>query len=187
MHLSIDPIARLVDELHCVTGVTVHVTIAIRNAAVAHQDQDLVNGLGVLRQIIPEHGRVIGTTQMSGGIPFLCVDEVWELGWVAEEEDWSIVRHHVPIAFLSAELDAEASRIASTVVRTRLATDGGEADSDRAFFARLAEDVGLAQIVEGLGASEGTVSPATFGVDNPLRDSFTVEMGEEINQVEILQ
>ena len=123
VHLCVNPIARLVDKLHGVPAVAVHEAVTLRNPTVAHQNHDLVNRLGVLGEVIPEHGRIISTAQMGGGMSLLGVDEVRELGWIAQEEDGSVVGHHVPIAFFCAELDAEASRIASQVVGTGLATN----------------------------------------------------------------
>ena len=124
VHLCVDPIARLVDKLHGVPAVAVHEAVALGNPAVAHQNHDLVDRLRVLGEVIPEHGGIIGTAQVGGWVSLLGVDEVRELGWIAQEEDGSVVGHHVPIAFFCAELDAEASRITSQIVGTGLATDG---------------------------------------------------------------
>lgn len=112
---------------------------------------------------------------------FLSVDEVRELGWVTQKEDGSVVGDHIPIALVGPELDAEASRIASAVVGTGLATDGGEADSNGAFLAGDAEDIGLAQVFHGLGALEGTMGTTALGVDDSLGNPFAVEVGDEIN------
>ncbi len=60
MELAVNPIARLVDKFHGMPAITVHEAIAIWNATIAHQNEDLVDGLGILRQVVPEHGRVIG-------------------------------------------------------------------------------------------------------------------------------
>ena len=48
VHLAIDPIAVLVDELLGVSSVSVHFSPAVRDAAVTHQDHDLVDRLWVL-------------------------------------------------------------------------------------------------------------------------------------------
>lgn len=61
MHLGIDPVTRLVDELQGVPSVAVHEAVAVGNTTVTHQDEDLVNGLGVLGKVVPKHARVIST------------------------------------------------------------------------------------------------------------------------------
>ncbi|KAH0357207.1 CAT1 catalase, partial [Aureobasidium melanogenum] len=71
LDLSINPLALLVDELGGVSVVSVHLTPVLRNTAVTHENHDLVDGLGVLRKVIPEHGRVIGVGQVGGGIALL--------------------------------------------------------------------------------------------------------------------
>lgn len=44
---------------------------------------DLVNGFRILRKVVPEHGGIISATKMGGWVPFLSVNEVGELGWIA--------------------------------------------------------------------------------------------------------
>ena len=49
------------------------------DTSITHEDHDLMDRLWVLRQVVPEHGRVIITGQVRGGISLLGVDKVWEL------------------------------------------------------------------------------------------------------------
>lgn len=57
------------------------------------------------------------------GIALLGMDEVRELGGVAEEEDGRVVGDVVPVAFFGSEFDGESSRIAGQIVRATLAPD----------------------------------------------------------------
>ena len=123
VHLSIYPVARFVDKLECMSSVSVHEAVAIRNTSVTHENHDLMDRFWVLRQVIPEHCAVIAVGEMCGWIALLGVDEVRELGGVSEEENGGIVCHHIPVSFLSPELDGKASRISSAVVGSRFATD----------------------------------------------------------------
>ena len=115
------------------------------------------------------------------------MDEVRELGGIAQEEDGSVVCYHVPVALFCSKLDRETSRVSGTVGGAGFATDGREANGDRTLFAFFAEDVGNAEVVQWLGAFEGTMSTAAFGVDDSLGNAFTVEMGEKVDQMEILK
>ena len=142
VHLGVHPVTSFIDELHGVSGISVHEAVAIWDTSITHENHDLVNGLGVLGQIVPEHSAIIGTAEMCGWVALLCVDEVRELGGIAQEENWGVVGHHIPVAFFSSELDGETSRVTSTVVRARFATDRREADGDWAFLASFAEDIG---------------------------------------------
>lgn len=83
VHLAVDPVAVLVDELQCVAGVAVHLAPAVGDTAVTHEDHDLVDRLGVLGEVIPEDSRVIGVRKVSLRVALLGVNEVRELGWVA--------------------------------------------------------------------------------------------------------
>ena len=72
-------------------------------------------------------------------------------------------------------------------MRARFATNGGEAHSDRARLSLLGKDIGQTEIVHWLGAFEGSVGSAAFGMDHPLGDSLSVEVGDEIDQMEVLE
>lgn len=98
-----------------------------------------------------------------------------ELGWISQEEDWCIVGNQIPIALIRLELDGESSRIASTIVRTRFATNCGESDSDGALFTLL-EHVCKTQIIQAMCSFVRAVSSTPFGVHNTLWDSLAVEM-----------
>jgi hypothetical protein len=101
-----------------------HEAIAVWDTSITHQDHELMDRLGILRKIIPEHGAIIGMGQVSGGMTLLGVDEVRELGWVSEKEDWSVVGDNVPVPFVGPHLDRETPGVSGKIVRTRLATNG---------------------------------------------------------------
>jgi len=117
---------------------------------------------------------------MSSGMTLLSVDKVRELGRVSQEEHGRIVRHHVPGALISAELDGKSTWVASAVSRARLSTDGREADGERAGLSRL-EDVRHAEILNGIGGLVVTMSATAFRVDNTFGDPLSVEVREKIN------
>lgn len=52
---------------------------------------DLVDGFRILRKVVPEHGGIISATKMGGWVPFLSVNEVGELGWIAHYNMSAIV------------------------------------------------------------------------------------------------
>lgn len=80
---------------------------------ITHQDHDLMNRLRVLREVVPEVGRVIGTGQVSFRVSLLGVDKVRELCRVSQEEDGSVVGDPVKVAFGRPELDGKTSRVTS--------------------------------------------------------------------------
>lgn len=186
VHLCVDPVAVLVDELESVAGVTVHLAPAVGDTAVTHKDHDLVDGLGVLRQVVPEVGRVVAVRKIGLGVALLGVNEVRELGRVAQEENGSVVGNHVPVALLSPELDGETTRVASKIGAAALTTNGRETDGDGALLALL-EDVREAQVVQRLGSPIETVGTTALGVDYTLGNTLAVEVGEQIDQVEVLE
>lgn len=75
----------------------------------------------VVRKHICLHGSIL---EIGLWVTLLGVDEYWELGRVAEEEDGRVVENPIPIAFLSVEFDGEASRISSRIWASLLTTNG---------------------------------------------------------------
>lgn len=61
--------------------------------------------------------------QVSGRVSLLGVNEVRELDWVLNEEDWSVVAYHVVVSFFSVELNSEPSRISFSVSCTSFASN----------------------------------------------------------------
>ena len=121
------------------------------------------------------------------GVTFLGVDEVGELRGVSDEEDWGVVAGHVPVAFLGVELAGETSGISLGIGGTFLASDGGETQEHGGSLADGVKELGLAELGDVVGHFEITMSTSTLGVDDSLRDSFTVEVGQLVDKVEVLE
>jgi len=71
-------------------------------------------------------------------------------------------------------------------MRTRLATNSRESNRDGALLASL-EDVGHTEVIERVGGAVETVSTTTLGVDDTFGNTLSVEVREEIYQVEVLE
>ena len=130
------------------------------------------------------------------------MDEDGEFGRVSKEEDRSIVEDPVPVPFLCIELDGEASRITSRVRRSLLAPDSGESSNAFCLLTDAAQHINgrllqLAvalvslshatyQVADVVCNLELAIGSSSFGVDDPLWDTFTIEMGQQVDQVEVL-
>ena len=86
MDLDVIELALSINEFESVTGVSVHVVVAVGGAAVREQDHDLVNGFRVLRQIVLETNVSIQTyvediatlTQnISASFKWVCGSRFW--------------------------------------------------------------------------------------------------------------
>jgi hypothetical protein len=94
MDLDIDERSIGLDELVGVSGVTVHMPVRVWSTAITEQVHNLVDGLLVVAEIVPEHG---GILKVGLWVSLLCMDEDWKLAWVAEEEDWCVVKDPVEV------------------------------------------------------------------------------------------
>jgi hypothetical protein len=114
------------------------------------------------------------------------VDEVRELGSIAEEENGSVVGDNVPVALVGPELDGESSWVAGTVMGTRFATNCGETYGDWHLLSGL-EHVGAGKIIHSIRGLVVSMGTAALCVHNTLWNALAVEVGKEIDQVEVLE
>ena len=99
----------------------VHMAVALRYAAVAHDDCDLMERFRNLRPEIPLIG--VGV-KVRPGIALHDMVEVGELERITQKEDRRVVSDQVPVAFLGIKLDGEASDIALGICCAALARNG---------------------------------------------------------------
>ena len=164
-------------------GVAIHVPEVEGSAPVGHEHSDLVHALGDQAPEVPHH---VGAFEVGLRVALLGVDEVRELLGVPDEEDGRVVAGHVPVALLGVELDGEASGVSFRVSRALLASNSGESGEDGRPFAYGLERFGLGPLGAVGSALEVAVCAGPFCVDHTFGDPFSVEMGELVNEVEIL-
>ena len=133
LEVELDPGALVcgVDEAEGVAAEAVHVAIARRDAAIAHDDRDLVQRLGQQRPEVPV---VVGAAQVGARVALHGVVEVGELERIAQEEHRRVVADQIPVAFFGVELHGEAADIALGIGRAALAGDGREAREHSVFL-----------------------------------------------------
>src|SRR5699024_6538934 len=113
-------------------------------------------------------------------------DEVWELHWVAHEEDWGVVSDQVEVAFFGVELQGKSTHVAPCIWRAQFTGNGGETSQHFGFHARL-EHGSLGVLRYVFGDLEGTKSAGAFGVWTTLWDVHAVEVLQGFDQVSIVQ
>lgn len=125
--------------------------------------------------------------KVGSRVTLLGVDEVRELGRVAQEEDGSVVGNHVPVTFISPELDTETARVAGQVRSSALTADGRETNTDGALLVLGGEDVCHAEVVKRVGCLVETVGSTTLGVNDTLGNTLAVEVRKQVDQVMVLE
>ena len=81
----------------------------------------LVESLGGVGPEIPGH---LGALDTSLRVSLLGVDEIRELDWVLNEENWSVVSNDVVVSFFGVKFDSETSWIPIAIVCSTLSSDG---------------------------------------------------------------
>ena len=69
------------------------------------------------------------------------MNEVWELDWISDEKDWSVVSNHVVVAFFSVELYRESTRVSIAIIGSTFSSDSGESEEDVGLLPDGAEEV----------------------------------------------
>jgi hypothetical protein len=111
------------------------------------------------------HPKHVGILQMRLRIALLGMNKVRELCGVANEEDGSIVEHPVEIAFVGANLDGKTTRIAGSVRRARLATNGGETNGSAGSVANIFEEGGGTEVGNVVRHFKIAMRASTLSVD----------------------
>ena len=164
--------------------ISVHVSIGVWCTAIAEEVHDLVSSLLMRREVIPEHSCVF---EVGLWVALLGVDEERELGRITDEEDRCVVENPIPVALLGIVLNRKASGVSSSIWRAFLTTDRGETSNAASFLANIEEHVNVCDIANVVRDFEFAVCAGTFGMYNTLWNALTIEMGQQIDQVEILE
>ena len=72
-------------------------------------------------------------------------------------------------------------------MRSGLATNSREANSDRTLLALLGEDARAGQLGDGVGTLKEAVCTTALGVDDALGDPLAVKMLDQVDEVEVLE
>lgn len=104
--------ASSVDPLEGVRTISVDVSISIWSSSVREQNSHLMECFGC---VLPESKNSIWILNIPGGTSFLGMNEIWELDWIIDKENWSIVSDKIIISFFGVELNSESSWISNCI------------------------------------------------------------------------
>src|SRR5262249_13207984 len=128
-----------VEERKRVAAEAMHVAIAVRRAAVAHEDQYLMQAFRIERPEVPHHGRALA---IGTRVALLRVDKIPKLFGVLDKKHWRVVPDQVPVAVLGVELHGKAAWIAFGIGAAFFASHRREAHEHPRLLADLAEEPG---------------------------------------------
>ena len=177
-------LARFVPEAVCMRTEAVHMAVAGRDTAVAHDDGDLVQGFGQQRPEVPV---VHGGAHIGARVAFDGFVQIGEFTRVAQEEYGRVVADHIPVAFFGIELQCKAADVAFRIGCAALARDGGETGEHFGLLADFAEDFGAGVFCDVVCHGKRTERARTFGVHTAFGDDFAHEVGEFFIQPQILR
>ena len=185
LEVELHPVALacVVPEGIGVRTVAVHVHRIDRQAAVRHQDRDLVQAFRRQRPEVPHGGR---GAKVGARMTLLSMDEVRELQWVTDEEDRRIIADEIPVAVRRVELQRKAANVALVVGGAHFTGNGGESSEHRRFRAWL-QTFRLGVLGDVAGDLQRTICAPALGVHDALRDALAVLVGQLLDQLVVLQ
>ena len=106
---------------------------------------------------------------------------------VLYEENRGVISDEVENALFGIEFGGEAADITHRVGRTRAALYGRETHKHRCDFVRIGKEICFGDLLQALVGLEIAVRRGAASVDDTLRDTLMVEMGDFFAQDEIFQ
>jgi len=162
---------------------TVLLVEAIRSSTGGEKYHDLVNGLRILREKIPEHVMVF---QVGLGISLGSVDQLSVLAGIPDKEDRCIEKDPVQYALLGLQFDSKAMGVTGSICGTHLACNSGETDRGVNLFSDLAEKGLRCKVAQVMGNFEVTVSAGALGMDDTLGNAFAANVRENVDVMKVL-
>jgi hypothetical protein len=123
MVFDIEDFSFLINPFVCVRAIAIHVTESIRGTSIRKEDCDLMKCLRAEAPEIPCH---VWISRMIVWMFLLTVNEIRELNWVLNEENWSIVSYHVVVSLFSIEFYCKSSRVPCSIGRSFFSSDSGK-------------------------------------------------------------
>lgn len=174
----------VVNPLESVRAESVHESVSLWCSSVREKNGDLVKSLWSVR---PEIEDGVWISQVGLWISLLAMKEIWELDWIIDEEDWSIISDHIVVAFLSVELDGETTWISHSVWSTSLTSHSRESHENWSLLTNLVQEASPAEFCHIIGDLEHTMSARSLCMHSTLWNSFSVEVSKFVNKMKVLE
>ena len=113
--------------------------------------------------------------------------QVGEFERVTQKEHRRVVADQIPVAFLGVKLQCKAADVALGICRAAFSGDCGETGEHLGLLADLRKDFCPRVFRDVVSDGERAVSAAALGVHAPLGDHFAVEVGEFLQEPDILE
>jgi len=135
-------------------------------------------------QKVPHH---ISIFQVGVWISFLGVNEIREFDWISDEENWSIVSNHIIISFFSVKFNSKTSWISFSISTSFFTSDSTESGEEWCSFANLIQEFSFTPFLTISKAFKIAKCSTSFSINNSFWNSFSVELCQFVNQMEILE
>ena len=182
MKFNPESFSAFIDPSESMRGVSVDMSISIGSSSIAEESCKLMCALRCKTPEVPSRGRIL---EVSSGIFLLGVNEIGEFNGVSNEEYWSIVSCHIPVTFFGVKFDCKSSWISIGIGSSSFSCDSGESSENWSFLSNGIEDFRLGVFGDIMGDFEVSMSSCSLGMDDSFGDTFSIEVGEFVNEMEV--
>ncbi|MBA7713877.1 hypothetical protein ES703_122887 [subsurface metagenome] len=114
------------------------------------------------------------------------VDEVREFQGVANKKYWGVVPDHIIVSLFGIKLHGKSPGIPFRIGRSFLTTYCRKSDKEIGILSYIGKKIGFGILTYVIGNLKIAIGSSAFSVYYPFRNTFTVEMGQFLQQVNIL-
>jgi len=167
---------------------TLHHTVRSWNTTVRLGPHEHVSGLRVEVLEVPEV--VVSGLSLRNLIVWLwlsCVDDIWELDGVLNEENWDVVSNHVPVTLVGVHLEGETAYITDGISATTATENSGESEEQWCLARGIGQDTSRCDVLKRLLQGKGTKGGSTTGVYNSFWNALMVEAVDLLSAVSVFE
>ena len=150
-------------------------TKILRDTPITHQDHDLMQRLRRQAPKVP-HRRV--TSQVCFRIPLLRVNKIRKLQWVPDKENRRVIPDQIPVSLVSIKFNGKSPNIPFRVSGSPLPCYRGKTHEDVGLLTDPCKNTRFRVTGNIIRHRERAKRPASFGMHDSFRNSFTIKMSQ---------
>lgn len=114
------------------------------------------------------------------------MNKIWELLWISNKKNRSIITNHIPITFFSIKFYCETSWISFRICTSFFSSNCRKSQKDWSFLTFILKKMSFTIFSWWVCNFKVSMSSSSFGMNNSFRDPFSIEFSDFINILSIL-
>lgn len=183
MDLNPEDLTFLIIPAEAMSTIFMHMPVVFRGAPITEVHHVQMARFVVVRDEVP---KVVSVFEVSPWVLLPGVNQVGKFDWILHPKNGQGISHKIPIALLSVELQPKTSRIPLSITRAYFTYSRRKSSEHGSLFSNFFEDFGLTIFGDVVGDNEHTMDSSALCMDDSLRDSLSIELGQFVDEVVVL-